>query len=169
MLKAKRTGAAPTVWMSRAEVARVLQVAPVTIGRWASQGKLPHSFTLGGRRRFRRDDIVAIARQLALIVNPSSYRAAGAAVESSSGVFAAAGATSVSPVSARESRLAVASLSVAASPAPRSPRPPRPRRRRTVPVKAERGDGRSDRSRRAEVSTFSRTPGRARGSRSTGR
>jgi excisionase family DNA binding protein len=53
-----------TIWMSRAEVARVLQVAPVTIGRWASQGKLPYSLTLGGRRRFRRQDIAPIAREL---------------------------------------------------------------------------------------------------------
>lgn len=59
-----QAGSRETVWMSRAEVARVLQVAPVTIGRWASQGKLPYSVTLGGRRRFRRDDILAIARRL---------------------------------------------------------------------------------------------------------
>lgn len=58
-----RGGNGPQVWMSRAEVARLLQVAPVTIGRWASQGKLPYSMTLGGRRRFRREDILPIARQ----------------------------------------------------------------------------------------------------------
>jgi predicted site-specific integrase-resolvase len=50
--------------MSRADVANVFQVAPVTIGRWASQGKLPYALTLGGRRRFRRDDILAIARHI---------------------------------------------------------------------------------------------------------
>jgi excisionase family DNA binding protein len=50
--------------MSRSEVARVLQVAPVTVGRWASEGKLPYSLTLGGRRRFRRADILAIVRRL---------------------------------------------------------------------------------------------------------
>lgn len=53
-----------TQWMSRAEVARLLQVAPVTVGRWASEGKLPHAVTLGGRRRFRRADMLAIARRL---------------------------------------------------------------------------------------------------------
>lgn len=66
MIKAKRSGRHEIVWMSRAEVARVLQVAPVTVGRWASEGKLPYASTLGGRRRFRRDDIAAIARQLSL-------------------------------------------------------------------------------------------------------
>ena len=53
-----------TVWMSRAEVARLLQVSPVTIGRWASEGKLPFGVTLGGRRRFRREDILSIVRRL---------------------------------------------------------------------------------------------------------
>jgi excisionase family DNA binding protein len=64
MLDSKATDGHQTIWMSRAEVARVLQVAPVTIGRWASQGKLPYSLTLGGRRRFRRQDIAPIARRL---------------------------------------------------------------------------------------------------------
>ena len=77
-------GSDETVWMSRAEVARILQVAPVTIGRWASQGKLPYSCTLGGRRRFRRRDIVAIVRRLSQAtmapadpVVPRSRRARG--------------------------------------------------------------------------------------------
>jgi excisionase family DNA binding protein len=64
MLDSKTADSHQTIWMSRAEVARVLQVAPVTIGRWASQGKLPYSVTLGGRRRFRRQDIAPIAREL---------------------------------------------------------------------------------------------------------
>jgi excisionase family DNA binding protein len=62
-----------SVWMSRAEVARLLQVAPVTIGRWASEGKLPYSVTLGGRRRFRRLEMEAIARRLS---EPSTHPAA---------------------------------------------------------------------------------------------
>lgn len=60
----KRGGGDATRWMSRAEVARLLQVAPVTVGRWASEGKLPYGVTLGGRRRFRRADMLAIARRL---------------------------------------------------------------------------------------------------------
>lgn len=60
----KREGDRATMWMSRAEVARLLQVAPVTVGRWASEGKLPYAVTLGGRRRFRREDMLAIARRL---------------------------------------------------------------------------------------------------------
>jgi excisionase family DNA binding protein len=51
--------------MSRSEVARLIEVAPVTIGRWASEGKLPYAMTLGGRRRFRRDDVLHLVERLA--------------------------------------------------------------------------------------------------------
>jgi excisionase family DNA binding protein len=59
-------------WMSRSEVARLLEVAPVTIGRWASEGKLPYAMTLGGRRRFRRDDVLQVVERLA---NVTPFRA----------------------------------------------------------------------------------------------
>ncbi len=59
------------VWMSRSEVARVLEVAPVTIGRWASEGKLPYATTLGGRRRFRRQDVADLAERLATVTAAS--------------------------------------------------------------------------------------------------
>jgi excisionase family DNA binding protein len=63
-MTSKSADGSKAIWLSRAEVARLLQVAPVTIGRWASQGKLPYSVTLGGRRRFRRQDILAIVERL---------------------------------------------------------------------------------------------------------
>jgi len=56
---------AEKTWLSRAEVARLLEVAPVTIGRWASEGKLPYARTLGGRRRFRRDQVLKLVERLA--------------------------------------------------------------------------------------------------------
>jgi excisionase family DNA binding protein len=52
-------------WMSRSEVARLLEVAPVTVGRWASEGKLPYAMTLGGRRRFRRAEVLSLVKRLA--------------------------------------------------------------------------------------------------------
>lgn len=58
------------VWLSRSEVARLLEVAPVTIGRWASEGKLPYAMTLGGRRRFRREDVIDVVRRLAHVTAP---------------------------------------------------------------------------------------------------
>lgn len=66
-MKRRRGDERATQWMSRAEVARLLQVAPVTVGRWASEGKLPYAVTLGGRRRFRRSDMLAIARRLSAV------------------------------------------------------------------------------------------------------
>ena len=60
--------------MSRAEVARLLEVAPVTVGRWASEGKLPYATTLGGRRRFRRDDVLDIAGRCARVTVPTKRR-----------------------------------------------------------------------------------------------
>jgi excisionase family DNA binding protein len=52
------------LWMSRAEVARLLEVSPVTIGRWASEGKLPYAVTLGGRRRYRREHVIHLVEEL---------------------------------------------------------------------------------------------------------
>jgi excisionase family DNA binding protein len=49
-----------------------MEVAPVTVGRWASQGKLPYAVTLGGRRRFRREDVLDLVRRLARVVVPDS-------------------------------------------------------------------------------------------------
>ena len=67
MRKRRRGPHATKTWMSRSEVARLLEVAPVTIGRWASEGKLPYSMTLGGQRRFRRDDVLQLVERLATV------------------------------------------------------------------------------------------------------
>ncbi len=53
-----------TDYLPPGEVARVLHVSPKTISRWASQGLLPCVVTLGGHRRFRREDIERIERQM---------------------------------------------------------------------------------------------------------
>ncbi len=36
------------------------ELAPVAIGRWASEGESPYAMTLGGRRRFRRNDVLEV-------------------------------------------------------------------------------------------------------------
>lgn len=51
-------------YLRPAEVARILHVSPKTVSRWASQGSLPCLVTLGGHRRFRREDVEQIARQM---------------------------------------------------------------------------------------------------------
>ncbi len=53
-----------TEYLGPGEVARVLHVSPKTVSRWAEQGWLPCLVTLGGHRRFRREDVEEIARQM---------------------------------------------------------------------------------------------------------
>jgi len=45
---------------SRAEVARLFHVSPITVTRWAEQGRLPYQLTLGGQRRYPREGTMAI-------------------------------------------------------------------------------------------------------------
>jgi excisionase family DNA binding protein len=51
-------------YLKTAEVAEVLHVSPKTVTRWAKDGKLPHSRTLGGHRRFPADAIQKLAEEL---------------------------------------------------------------------------------------------------------
>ncbi len=51
----------PEELMTPAEVGVHLGVDTKTVARWASAGRLPSIRTLGGHRRYRRSDIVAIA------------------------------------------------------------------------------------------------------------
>ncbi len=46
------------------EVAERLRVSPKTVSRWAAMGLVPCVVTLGGHRRFRREDIEALARRM---------------------------------------------------------------------------------------------------------
>lgn len=43
--------------MTTREVAQLFRVDPKTVTRWAATGKLKCLKTLGGHRRFRREDI----------------------------------------------------------------------------------------------------------------
>lgn len=47
------------VWLTPAEVARILMVDPQTVSRWARQGRLPNVRTLTGRVRVPRSDLQA--------------------------------------------------------------------------------------------------------------
>jgi excisionase family DNA binding protein len=51
----------PAEYLKTAEVADILHVSPKTVTRWAKDGKLPHSRTLGGHRRFPAQSIKKIA------------------------------------------------------------------------------------------------------------
>jgi len=51
-------------YLKTADVARMLHVSPKTVTRWAKDGKLPHSRTLGGHRRFPAEPIEELAQSL---------------------------------------------------------------------------------------------------------
>ena len=52
-------------YLTTAEVADLLHVSPKTVTRWAREGKLPHSRTLGGHRRYPSEAIRQLAVELA--------------------------------------------------------------------------------------------------------
>lgn len=51
-------------YMRPEEAAAVLGVSAKTVSRWASEGRLPAIRTIGGHRRFRRDDVEALRREM---------------------------------------------------------------------------------------------------------
>ncbi len=51
------------------EVARLLMVSPATVRNWARQGHLPSHPTLGGHRRFFREDVERFARSRGLVLH----------------------------------------------------------------------------------------------------
>lgn len=48
--------------LTPAEVAKMFHVDPKTVTRWAQAGKLTYMRTLGGHRRYRRDEVVDLLR-----------------------------------------------------------------------------------------------------------
>ena len=46
--------------MTPAEVAKMFHVDPKTVTRWAQAGKLTYMRTLGGHRRYRRNEVVEL-------------------------------------------------------------------------------------------------------------
>lgn len=62
---ARMAGLEKSEYLTPGEAAEVLHVSPKTISRWANRGLLPYLVTLGGHRRFRREDIEAVARRMA--------------------------------------------------------------------------------------------------------
>ena len=45
------------------DVATLFGVDPKTVTRWAVDGKIPYFRTLGGHRRYHRDEVLALWRQ----------------------------------------------------------------------------------------------------------
>jgi excisionase family DNA binding protein len=51
-------------YLTAGEVAQLLHVSPKTISRWAGRDLIPCFVTLGGHRRFHRDDVEEIRRRM---------------------------------------------------------------------------------------------------------
>jgi excisionase family DNA binding protein len=51
-------------FLTPGQVARILHVSPQTVNRWANEGRIPCTLTLGGHRRFRRADVDAAVRRV---------------------------------------------------------------------------------------------------------
>jgi predicted site-specific integrase-resolvase len=51
-------------FLARSEVARLFHVSPVTVVRWAEQGRLPSELTLGGQRRYPRKGTLAVLSEV---------------------------------------------------------------------------------------------------------
>ena len=58
-------------FLRAAQVAAILQVSPKTVARWAQQGRLPCTRTLGGHRRYPEPAIRELAASLRQEVRPS--------------------------------------------------------------------------------------------------
>jgi excisionase family DNA binding protein len=54
----------PHSYLTTAEVDEILHVSPKTVTRWAREGKLPHSRTLGGHRRYPAEAIRRLAKEM---------------------------------------------------------------------------------------------------------
>ena len=57
---------ADDTYLTPGQVARMLGVSPKTVYRWATADRIPCVVTLGGHRRFRVDDIAAVAASMGL-------------------------------------------------------------------------------------------------------
>lgn len=50
----------PVELLTPSQVANAFKVSPLTVTRWAAQGKLTTIRTLGGHRRYLRDEVEAL-------------------------------------------------------------------------------------------------------------
>ena len=69
-LEANSAASAPTLFLTRSEVSRLLGVSPNTITRWAREGRLPCQVTLGGHHRFDRELVEQLRKSLYRAGNP---------------------------------------------------------------------------------------------------
>jgi excisionase family DNA binding protein len=59
------------------ETAALFHVDPRTVTRWAREGKMPSTRTLGGHRRYREADVMALLHPETAAANPLTGKAPG--------------------------------------------------------------------------------------------
>lgn len=61
------------LWLTLSEAARVLNVHPTTLRRWANNGDIPVMVTPGGHRRFAPSDLARFARERSALRNVNGF------------------------------------------------------------------------------------------------
>lgn len=51
-------------WLMPSEAASDLEISPKTLTKWAIKGKIPHTRTLGGHRRYAEVDVKRLADKI---------------------------------------------------------------------------------------------------------
>ncbi len=51
-------------YLTPREAAQMLGVSPKTVVRWAAEGHIPSLVTLGGHRRFKREEILELLQRM---------------------------------------------------------------------------------------------------------
>jgi excisionase family DNA binding protein len=54
----------PSTYLTAGEAARLLEVSPKTVSRWADKGLIPCVVTLGRHRRFDRREVEKVHREM---------------------------------------------------------------------------------------------------------
>ncbi len=60
-------------WLTLSEAAKVLDVHPTTLRRWANNGDIPVLVTPGGHRRFSANDLARFARERSALRNVNGF------------------------------------------------------------------------------------------------
>ena len=66
-----------TEFVRAGDVARLFHVSPKTVARWSNEGKLPHTLTLGGHRRYPLHEVRDLLDRIQAV--PSSAASGGQA------------------------------------------------------------------------------------------
>jgi excisionase family DNA binding protein len=64
MTRPWRSPEPPARYLTSGDVAELMSVSPKTVNRWANEGKLPHTKTLGLHRRYPEAEILELIERM---------------------------------------------------------------------------------------------------------